>query len=458
MLNKDCKSITSKKPPRRVLHSHHWKMLAVASAVAGVIALLNPSQKAEAIRHPEHMEQSASDLSLPLQSSDYDLENGGTDASATNEATATVTVPEWQEVQVTDGDTLSQIFSRLNLDSQQMYAVLNTDKQTKQALTRLLPGETIRFDIRDGQLNKLQYHLSATQILHVESGPAGYQALVEDLPVETRVSHTTSTIDSSLYAAGQQAGLTDNLLMQLVGIFGWDIDFALDIRSGDTFAVVYEERYVNGAKLGDGAVLAAEFINQGRSFRAVRFQEEDGTTHYYTPEGGSMRKAFLRTPVEFSRISSRFGGRIHPVKQTFRMHKGVDYAAPTGTPVKSTGDGKIAFRGVQGGYGNVIILQHGGKYSTVYGHLSRFKGGLGVGSRVKQGEVIGYVGRTGLATGPHLHYEFRVNGVHTNPLTVKLPHASPIPDKLKTQFIEQTTPLLAQLDVLKRTQVALVQE
>lgn len=452
MLNKDCKSITSKKTPRRVLHSHHWKMLAIASAVIGVIALLNPSQEAEANRHPAALETSSSLLNLPISLPD---------STATAEAgtvSAAAAAPTWQEVQVVDGDTLSQIFTRLDLDIQQMYAVLESDKQTKQALTRLLPGETLSFDIRDGQLHKLQYHISPTQILHVEKGAAAYQSSIEELPVETRVSHAISTIDSSLFAAGQEAGLTDNLLMQLVGIFGWDVDFALDIRSGDSFSVVYEEHYVNGSKFDDGAVLAAEFINQGRSYRAVRFQEEDGSTHYYTPEGGSMRKAFLRTPVEFSRISSRFGGRIHPVKQTFRMHKGVDYAAPTGTPVKSTGDGKIAFRGVKGGYGNVIILQHGGKYSTVYGHLSRFKSGLGVGSRVNQGQVIGYVGATGLATGPHLHYEFRVNGAHTNPLTVKLPHASPIPERLKAQFIEQTTPLLAQLDVLKRTQVAFVQD
>jgi len=451
VLNKDCKTITSKKPPKRMLHGHHWKMLAIASAVAGIIALLNPSQKAEATRHQNGEDTSTSALSLPFSES----ENVNPSGPATHSA-ATNNAPAWQEVKVTNGDTLSQIFSRLNLDSQQMYAVLESDKQTKQALSRLVPGETLLFDIRDSQLQKLQYHLSPTQILHIEKETTGYHSTIEELPVETRVSHATSTIDSSLFAAGQQAGLTDNLLMQLVNIFGWDIDFALDIRSGDSFSVVYEEQYVNGHKHGDGEVLAAEFINQGHSYRAVRFREEDGTTHYYTPEGGSMRKAFLRTPVEFSRISSRFGGRFHPVLQKFRMHKGVDYAAPVGTPVKATGDGKIAFRGVQGGYGNVVILQHGGKYSTVYGHLSRFKAGLGVGSHVSQGQVIAYVGQSGLATGPHLHYEFRVNGVHTNPLTVKLPNAGPIPAKQMAQFIQQTAPLLAQLDALKRTQVAMV--
>lgn len=453
MLNKDCKSITSHTPSRRVLHSHQWKMLVVASAVIGVIALLNPSEEAEANRHSDMAEDASSLSTLPLSLPDSP-QASGTESAAVTEA---IQESSWQEVQVSNGDTLSQIFTRLELDSQQMYAVLASDKQTKQALTRLLPGETLLFDVRNGQLQKLQYQPSPTQILHVEKGASDFQSWIEELPVETLISHASGTIDSSLYVAGQQAGLTDNLLMQLVGIFGWDIDFALDIRAGDAFTVVYEERFVNGKKLGDGAVLAAEFINQGRSFRAVRFQEEDGSSHYYTPEGGSMRKAFLRTPVEFSRISSRFGGRVHPVKQTFRMHKGVDYAAPTGTPVKSTGEGKIAFRGVKGGYGNVIILQHGGKYSTLYGHLSRFKSGLGVGSRVKQGQVIGYVGSTGLATGPHLHYEFRVNGAHTNPLTVKLPHASPIPEQLKARFLEQTAPLLAQLDVLKGTQVALVQ-
>ena len=431
-------------------------MLAVASAVVGVIALLNPSQEAEANRHPDTPATASSLLNLPFS---LPAESRQEDITSTKAAAAPEAAPAttWQEIQVVDGDTLSQIFTRLNLDAQQMYAVLEIDNQTKQALTRLLPGETLRFDIHESQLHKLQYKLSPTQILHVEKVASSYQSTIEELPVETRVSHATSTIDSSLFAAGQEAGLTDNLLMQLVGIFGWDIDFALDIRSGDTFSVVYEERYVNGGKVGDGEVLAAEFINQGRSYRAVRFREEDGTTHYYTPEGESMRKAFLRTPVEFSRISSRFGGRVHPVLQTFRMHKGVDYAAPVGTPVKATGEGKIAFRGTQGGYGNVIILQHGGKYSTIYGHLSSFKSGLGIGSRVKQGQVIAYVGKSGLATGPHLHYEFRVNGVHTNPLTVKLPNASPVPKGLMAQFIQQTSPLLTQLDVLKRTKVAYVQ-
>ncbi|HEY0721787.1 MAG TPA: peptidoglycan DD-metalloendopeptidase family protein [Gammaproteobacteria bacterium] len=429
-------------------------MLAIASAIAGVIALINPSQKAEATRHPDSAEAS---VNLPLSSGNSSEAYG--DAPAASPDVHLATVPAWQEVKVANGDTLSQIFSRLELDSQQMYAVLESDRQTKQALTRLLPGESLLFDIQGGELHKLQYSLSPTQILHVEKVTrGGYQSTVEELPVETRISHASSTINSSLFGAGLEAGLSDNLLMQLVGIFGWDIDFALDIRNGDTFTVVYEERYVNGSKLGDGEVLAAEFINQGHSYRAVRFREDDGTTHYYTPEGNSMRKAFLRTPVEFSRISSRFGGRLHPVLQTFRMHKGVDYAAPIGTPVKSTGDGKIAFRGVQHGYGNVIILQHGGKYSTVYGHLSSFKSGLGVGSRVKQGQVIAYVGKSGLATGPHLHYEFRVNGVHTNPLTVKLPNAGPVPNELKAQFLEQTAPLIAQLDVLKQTQVALVKE
>ncbi len=453
MLNQDCKNIKPNKRASRLLKSHHWKMLAIASAIVGIIALINPSQKAEATRHPDSAETTS--LLLGLENS---AAAEGAHAAVAGPATPAPVSPTWQEVVVANGDTLSQIFSRLGLDSPQMYAVLESDQQTKQALSRLLPGESLLFDIQAGELLKLQYAFSPTQILHVEKVAGVYQSTLEELPAETRISHASGTINSSLFGAGQEAGLSDNLLMQLVGIFGWDIDFALDIRSGDTFTVVYEERYVNGSRLGDGAVLAAEFVNQGQSYRAVRFSDADGNSHYYTPEGNSMRKAFLRTPVEFSRISSRFGGRVHPVKQTFRMHKGVDYAAPTGTPVKSTGDGKIAFRGVKGGYGNVIILQHGGKYSTLYGHLSRFKSGLGVGSRVRQGQVIGYVGKTGLATGPHLHYEFRVNGAHTNPLTVKLPNAGPVPKELKEQFIAQTAPLIAQLDVLKRTQVALIQE
>ncbi len=274
--------------------------------------------------------------------------------------------------------------------------------------------------------------------------------------METRLAYASGTIDSSLFAAGQKAGLSDTVVMQLAAIFGWDVDFALDIRHGDSFTVLYEQQYLDGEKLADGNIIAAEFINQGTAYNAIRFTDPSGNGGYYTPAGLSMRKAFLRSPVDFYRISSRFQReRLNPVLHIRRPHLGVDYAAPTGTPIKAAGDGKIIFRGRKGGYGNVIIIQHTGVYRTLYGHMSRFRGGLSVGSHVRQGQVIGYVGMTGLATGPHLHYEFLVNGTHRNPLTVKLPNASPIAAKYRAAFEAQAKTLMARLDTVKRTTLAL---
>ena len=249
--------------------------------------------------------------------------------------------------------------------------------------------------------------------------------------------------------------MTDALIMELVGIFGWDIDFALDIRNGDNFALLYEEQFLEGEKVKDGPIVAAEFTNQGRTYRAVRYTNAKGRTDYFTPDGHSMRKAFLRTPVDFRRISSRFGKRQHPTLNKMKMHKGVDYAASRGTPIKAAGDGKIIFRGRKGGYGRVVIIQHGGRYSTLYAHMEHFKKGQYVGKRVKQGDIIGYVGSSGRATGPHLHYEFRVNGTHRNPLTVKLPDAAPIEREYRKDFELKSRGLLSQLDTHTRTRVAL---
>jgi murein DD-endopeptidase MepM/ murein hydrolase activator NlpD len=243
--------------------------------------------------------------------------------------------------------------------------------------------------------------------------------------------------------------------MELANIFGWDIDFALDIRQGDSFSLLYEEHYLDGEKLRNGRILAAEFHNRGDRFQAVLFTDPDGRGQYYSPDGKSMRKAFLRSPVDFRRISSTFQReRFHPVLGERRPHRGVDYAAATGTPIKAAGDGRVITRGVQGGYGNTVIIQHGNNITTLYAHLSRFQKGVTNGSRVRQGQVIGYVGKTGLATGPHLHYEFRINGRHQNPLTVKLPDAEPIPSKYREAFQQQSRPLLAQLDLLNGIQVA----
>ena len=234
--------------------------------------------------------------------------------------------------------------------------------------------------------------------------------------------------------------------MEIVNIFGWDIDFVLDIRNGDRFRVLYEELYLDGEKVGEGEIIAAEFWNQGRHLTAYRYQTRDGDVSYFDSDGNSMRKEFIRTPVAFSRISSRFStGRKHPILNKVRAHNGIDYAAPSGTPIKAAGKGKVIFAGVKGGYGNVLILKHGQRYSTLYAHMRGFAKGIRVGSRVNQSQTIGYVGASGLATGPHLHYEFRIDGVHRNPQTVPLPKASGIASSEKPQFRLQSSRLAAQM-------------
>ncbi len=360
---------------------------------------------------------------------------------------------------VKNGDNLSLIFSRAGLSPQQLHQVLSLGKEAK-VLTRLFPGDKLRLNITDDkQLAALSYDIDQTETLHItrradDSGR--YSATTEKHHIETRTAYSSGTIESSLFLAAKKAGLSDNLTMEMAGIFGWDIDFALDIRQGDRFTVIYEEQFLEGKKLRNGKILAAEFNNRGKSYRAVRYTDSQGNSDYYSPGGKSMRKAFLRTPVEFSRISSRFNlKRKHPVLNKIRAHKGVDYAAPRGTPIRATGDGKIVHLGRKGGYGKTIIIQHGSRYSTRYAHMNNYARGMKNGKRVKQGQIIGYVGSTGLATGPHLHYEFRLDGAVRNPLTVKLPDAGPLPKKYRADFNQKSRPFLAQLNALTRNTIAL---
>jgi murein DD-endopeptidase MepM/ murein hydrolase activator NlpD len=368
--------------------------------------------------------------------------------------------PDWQKVTVKRGDTLSGIFSRLHLKPNEAYLV--SREKDAQVLNRLTPGQSLKIAAdADGLLQRLVYDIDPETVLQVSRADAAqpqdasFQVSQQTRELKAVVRTATGAIDSSLFLAAQEAGLSDNMTMQLAAIFGWDIDFVLDIRSGDQFRVIYEEQFLEGRKVRDGDILAAEFVNQGHIFRAVRYTTPDGNSSYYTPEGDNMRKAFLRTPVNFTRISSRFSlGRKHPILNKIRAHKGVDYAAPTGTPVRATGDGKVIFHGWKGGYGKVVMLQHGNKYTTVYGHLSRFASTAKAGSRVKQGQVIGYVGSTGLATGPHLHYEFRVHGVHRNPLTVALPSAEAIAPAYRNDFKQAAAVWTARLDQLDTHKVA----
>jgi murein DD-endopeptidase MepM/ murein hydrolase activator NlpD len=365
-------------------------------------------------------------------------------------------IEQWTTITVKPGDNLSLIFSRLNLSKRDLHEILALGKETKE-LKRLRPGQQIRFllDEPDGFI-ELQHERDLRTTLHVtRKENSHFQSELIILEPDKKIATATATIDSSLFLAGQAANLSDGTIMEIASIFGWDIDFVLDIRRGDTFSLIYEQLYKDDERVGDGDILAAEFVNRGKIFRAVRYVGHNGGAGYYSDVGLNMRKAFLRAPVNFTRISSRFNlKRRHPVLNTIRAHKGVDYAAPHGTPVKATGDGKVISIGRNGGYGKSIVLQHGGIYSTVYAHLSRYARAMKKGKAIKQGQAIGYVGQTGLATGPHLHYEFRVNGAHRNPMTVELPQAAPIAREHRADFKEKSTNLLARLDELKDPTIA----
>lgn|GEM_PF-110025 len=372
-------------------------------------------------------------------------------------------------VTIKKGDSLAAIFKRNNLDKTTLHHLVHSSKLGKQ-LTRIRPGQKLVFGFDENkQLVSLHFQKNRIETLVLQrdfssqnkspkkSKPV-YASYLDKKEVEIRTSFNSGTIQGSFFVAAKNAGLSDAMTMKLAHLFGWDIDFALNIRSGDSFSVLYEEKYLEGEKIANGDIIVAEFVNQGEVFQAIRYTDAGGRTDYYTPEGYSMRKAFLRTPVAFSRISSRFSlGRRHPVLNKIRAHKGVDYAAPRGTPIKATGSGKVIYRGRKGGYGKVVQIRHANKYTTLYAHLSSYNRKVKNGSRVKQGQVIGYVGSTGLATGPHLHYEFRVNGAHRNPLTVKLPNADPINKKYKQDFRKLSNTLLSKLTLEKKQQVASAQ-
>ena len=433
----------------------HWAILFASVGLFGVIFFLI-SDIAVATRASALISQSKpasfqkvslhDKINLPLEIPSYD-------ESAVDDS---FDVPEvnWKSVKVTKGDTLATIFSKLKLNPKELHKIVRLGKSTAK-LKRLIPGEELKFLIVDNELRELVYIINNAQSLHVVKSGDTYTASDVQLELNKRIAYAAGKIESSLFIAAQEAGIPGSMTMELANIFGWDIDFVLDVKTGDRFSLIYEEYFLDGKKVRNGDILAAEFLNKGNVYRAVRYVDNNGRAEYYTPEGKSMRKRFLRTPVDFTRISSKFGKRFHPVLNRMRQHKGVDYAAPAGTPIKAAGDGKITFIGKKGGYGNTVMIQHAGRYSTVYAHIKNFKRNLRKGDRVQQGDIIGYVGSSGLATGPHLHYEFRINGIHRNPLTVKLPDDSPITAKYRTDFQLNTQGYLTLLDTLGRTSVAL---
>lgn len=353
----------------------------------------------------------------------------------------------WVNVTVAPGDNLSLIFSRLKLSSADLHQIVSLGKATA-PLKELRPGQTLRLRLNETSIDGLVLELDQLNSLSVLREDSGFVARVDSIEPDIKVTAATTTITQSLFVDGQKVGLSDAVIMKLIDIFGWDIDFALDLQPNDHFSVIYEEVYKGQQLIKQDRILAAEFVNQGKRMRAVLYTGPDGRSSYYSDKGEAMHKTFLRTPVKFTRISSGFTlARRHPILNTIRAHRGVDYAAPPGTPVRATADGKILNVGNGAGYGNLVEIRHGDRYSTLYGHLSRFARGIKRGSFVNQGQIIGYVGQTGLATGPHLHYEFRINGIHRDPLKVVLPRL-PIEKRYMADFRQRSAPLLTQLDFL----------
>ena len=404
--------------------------LPLVAAVAGILAIASwPRQEA-----PTSVDLTALVASQPAES-----------------ATPTGTDEEFPEnvaYTVQRNDTLDRIFRSVGVDMAAL-AELRQRPEVRRALDIVRPGDVITFTHIDGTLQSLNRQISNTLTLSVARSDDGFAVNYVENPLETEIVGRRAQITSSLFVAGQNAGMSAETIMTLANqIFGWDIDFALDIRQGDEFSVLYEQKFQDGEYVNDGRVLAAEFVNQGKTHRAVWFQSQDGEVQgYFTPEGKGMRKAFLRAPLDFTRMSSGFNPRRkHPISGVVRAHRGVDYAAPTGTPIWSAGDGRIKFAGRKGGYGNVVIVDHGKGVNTLYGHMSRFGKAARSGRSVKQGDIIGYVGATGAATGPHLHYEYQVKGVHKNPATIPLPRTE-IPSGYLAEFRGQSESALAKLQL-----------
>jgi murein DD-endopeptidase MepM/ murein hydrolase activator NlpD len=347
------------------------------------------------------------------------------------------------------GDTVAAILDRLGVRDTQAMQFMRSDRTGRLIFRQLVPGKMLQAETNaNGELVTLRYFASAGSLLEIRRTAQGFESRQRAINETPRLVYKTATIDSSLFAATDAAGIPDAVAMQLVRIFGTDIDFHTDLRKGDRFSLVYEMLYDSGELVAPGRILEARFVNDGHAYHAVLFKDDEGDDAYYSLDGTSLAKSFLRSPVEFTRVSSRFGRRFHPIFKNWRAHTGVDFAAPQGTRVLAAADGEVAFAGVRGGYGNAIVLRHGGTITTLYGHLSRFAKGIHAGVRVKQGEVIGYVGHTGWATGPHLHYEFRIAGIYQDPLRVALPRAQPVPARLRDEFRRVAAEARATIDLV----------
>jgi murein DD-endopeptidase MepM/ murein hydrolase activator NlpD len=414
-----------------------WVLVALLLPVFGVLAAFNPTSTSE----PRHIKTKSVVQQINLPNAVTSLNNNA---------------EFWQIDQVRRDDTLSSLFKRMNIQDEETIKTLMVDPRADALNTQLVPGHTLKTKANlAGKLLQLEYEVDNETTLTAQPTPNGYEVSTQKVSLNIRRVLKSVTIVNSLFGATDAAGMPDQVVLQLADIFSSEIDFNEDLWPDDKFNVIYEAYYNAGELIKTGNVLAVEFSNKGKVYQAVRFGGAEGKFAYYTPEGKALHKSFLRSPVEFSRISSTFSkGRFHPILQRMRAHQGVDFAAPQGTRVKASGEGVVDFVGKKGGYGNVIVLKHKNGFSTVYGHLSAFAKGLRKGLKVAQSDIIGYVGMTGLATGPHLHYEFLVSKVHKDPLKVVLPTSTPIEEKERPIFGALRLDYMTQIEMLNRSQMA----
>jgi len=386
------------------------------------------------------------DLTLP-ERLDIQIPAPGGLIPGSGEETTTPGIEQWASVTVRSGQSLDGIFRGQGFSANTLHGIMNINKETKR-LKNIRPGDLFEFQrYEDGSLKRMRYAIDEDRYLIIDHDGQQAVASFETRDMITEVTETGGTITSSLFLAGKRAGLSDGMVMKLANLFGWDIDFVLDIREGDRFFLLYEKVYRDGAFLRDGEIIGATFVNQGQKFQALRF-DIDGQAQYFAPDGRNMRKAFLRAPLNFAYISSNFNPkRFHPILKRVKAHNGIDYKAPKGTPVYAAGDGKVIRSDYSKFNGHHVFIQHANSIVTKYLHFT--KRTVKRGQRVKQGQVIGYVGATGLAQAPHLHYEFLLNGVHRNPRTVSLPKADPLGKTQLAEFQSQTAPVLSQLSRLE---------
>lgn len=361
---------------------------------------------------------------------------------------------EWQVINPRSGDSMATIFSRLGLSAQNLHAVLQKNPHAK-ALTTIKPSQQLQFLISKRKLEKLIIPINKIQTLTVYKEGTLYKTHIESKKTTTHNQYITGTVKGSLYSTAQRLNIPSKLMVQMTQILNREIDFSHAIRAGDQFSIIYDAYYIEDKMVSTGDILAVSYTNQGKTVKAIRHTSANGDHDYYTPQGASLKKAFSRYPIKFSHISSTFAlSRYHPILHYKRAHKGIDLAAPIGTPIQATGDGIIAIIDRHNGYGNMIKIKHDKTYSTIYGHMLKFQKGLSKGNKVKRGQVIGYVGQTGLATGPHCHYELHVNNQPRNPTTISLPTAAPVPSREMASFKTKANTLFARLKLFEEANLA----